>query len=446
MEKPTPTENAYQHHMAIPWHDFVTDDNVTPAKDANLVERATIVGRIGLMMLACGTGAWRVRNSMNVAAETLGMTCSADIGLVSIEYTCMDNHRSYTQALALPSTGVNTARLNALENYMRAFEQQGQNWTTGEIHHALNRIERIGGLYAPWMVGLAAALACSAFVFLLGGGPVEMLCCFFGAGIGNYVRRKMGDRKLTLFAGLTVAVAVACVAYDASFNVVQYFLHVNSHHEAGYIGAMLFVIPGFPFITSGLDLSKLDMRSGLERGAFALMVITVATLVGWVVAMAMDLQPENFIPLALSPALYLVLRLVFSFCGVFGFSIMFNSSLKMAATAGVIGACANTLRLEMVDLAHVPAGPAAFAGALLAGVVASLARRRVGYPRIAITVPSIVIMVPGLYMYSAVYNLGLNSLSVAGTWAAKAALIVVFLPLGLIAARIIADPKWRYKS
>ncbi|HJG49704.1 MAG TPA: threonine/serine exporter family protein, partial [Limosilactobacillus ingluviei] len=189
-----------------------------------------------------------------------------------------------------------------------------------------------------------------------------------------------------------------------------------------------------------------DMRSGLERGAFALMVITVATLVGWVVAMAMDLQPENFIPLALSPALYLVLRLVFSFCGVFGFSIMFNSSLKMAATAGVIGACANTLRLEMVDLAHVPAGPAAFAGALLAGLLASLARRRVGYPRIAITVPSIVIMVPGLYMYSAVYNLGLNSLSVAGTWAAKAALIVVFLPLGLIAARIIADPKWRYKS
>ena len=69
------------------------------------MERATIVGRIGLMMLACGTGAWRVRNLMNVAAEALGMTCSADIGLVSIEYTCMDNHRSYTQALALPSTG-----------------------------------------------------------------------------------------------------------------------------------------------------------------------------------------------------------------------------------------------------------------------------------------------------------------------------------------------------
>lgn len=438
--------NQYQHHMAIPWHDFVTDDNVTPARAANIVERSAIVGRIGLMMLGCGTGAWRVRNSMNVAAETLGMTCSADIGLVSIEYTCMDHHRSYTQALSLPGTGVNTARLNALENYVRDFEKNGHDWTTGEIHQALNKIEHIGGLYAPWMVGLTAALACSAFVFLLGGGPVEMLCSFCGAGLGNFVRRKMIDHKLTLFACIAVAVAAACVTYAGCFSLVLHFLHVNSHHEAGYIGAMLFVIPGFPFITSGLDLSKLDMRSGLERGAFALIVITVATLVGWVVAMVMHLQPENFIPLALSPLTYLLLRLVFSFCGVFGFSIMFNSSPKMAATAGLIGALANTLRLEMVDLWNVPAGPAAFTGALLAGLLASLARSRVGYPRIAITVPSIVIMVPGLYMYSAVYNIGLNSLNIGATWMAKAALIIVFLPLGLIAARIITDPKWRYKS
>ena len=31
---------------------------------------------------------------------------------------------------------------------------------------------------------------------------------------------------------------------------------------------MLFIIPGFPFITSGIDLAKLDLRSGLERLAY----------------------------------------------------------------------------------------------------------------------------------------------------------------------------------
>lgn len=47
------------------------------------------------------------------------------------------------------------------------------------------------------------------------------------------------------------------------------------------------------------------------------------------------------------------------------------------------------------------AGPAAFLGALACGLLAAIVRNRVGYPRIAITIPSVVIMVPGLYMYRA---------------------------------------------
>ena len=436
--------NQYQHHMKIDWMDFVTSDNITPATEANLVERAVIVGRIGIMMLACGTGSWRVRNSMNIAARTLGMTCSADIGLVSIEYTCMDDHQSYTQALSLPSTGVNTSKLNAMEHFMKDMEAEGVSWTIGEIHNRLNEIKASKGNYRPWMVGLAAGLACSAFVFLLGGGLVEMLCCFIGATCGNYVRRKMIDHHMTLFACIAVAVATACIAYLAAFMSARGIFNVNPRHEAGYIGAMLFIIPGFPFITSGLDLSKLDMRSGLERGAYALIIITVATLVGWLVAMVVHLRPEDFIPLSLSPLAYLLLRIPASFCGVFGFSIMFNSKIKMATTAGLIGAVANTLRLELVDLAKMPGGAAAFIGALTAGLLASIVRKKVGYPRISITIPSIVIMVPGLYMYRAVYNIGLTSISNGALWLTRALLILVLFPLGFISARILKDINWRH--
>lgn len=436
----------YHHHMAIHWHDFYTSDNVTPAKQANLVERSTIVGRLGIMMLACGTGSWRVRDSMNVASQKLNMTCSADIGLVSIEYTCMDTNHSYTQALSLPSTGVNTTKLDALEKFVDDFDRYGDDWTISDIHGRLDKIQSMRGNYSPIHVGLAAALACSAFVFLLGGGPIEMLCTFIGAGMGNFVRRKMIDRKLTLFACIAASVAVACLVYMGSLSLLNLGVTLNPRHEAGYIGAMLFIIPGFPFITSGLDLSKLDMRSGLERLTYALMIITVATLVGWLVAMMVDLKPENFEPLALSPLMLFLLRLPASFCGVFGFSIMFNSTPKMAATAGVIGAIANTLRLELVDFKLMPAGAAAFVGALTAGLLASIVRKQVGYPRISLTVPAIVIMVPGLYLYRAMYNMGLASISVGALWLTKALLIIVFLPLGLITARILGDKKWRHTS
>lgn len=78
------------HHMTIRWDEFIGDAGDELAIDASLKERAAIVGRIGILMLACGTGAWRVRNSMNSIARVLGLTCTADVGLVSIEYTCVD--------------------------------------------------------------------------------------------------------------------------------------------------------------------------------------------------------------------------------------------------------------------------------------------------------------------------------------------------------------------
>lgn len=138
------------------------------------------------------------------------------------------------------------------------------------------------------------------------------------------------------------------------------------------------------------------------------------------------------------------LRVIASFCGVYGFSIMFNSPRRMAAMAGLIGAVANTLRLELVDLTTMPAAAAAFFGALVAGLLASLVKKYIGFPRISLTVPSIVIMVPGLFMYRAFYNIGVTSIAIGAYWFTKAMMIVLALPLGLIFARIFTDSRFRH--
>ncbi|WP_143804561.1 threonine/serine exporter family protein, partial [Oenococcus oeni] len=67
-------------------------------------------------------------------------------------------------------------------------------------------------------------------------------------------------------------------------------------------------------------------------------------------------------------------------------------------------------------------------------------------PRISLTVPSIVIMVPGLYIYRAVYYIGLDSINAGMLWLTKAALIIMFLPMGLFVARFLMDKKWRYSD
>ena len=109
-----------KNHMDIAWHEY-TDENGAdiPVTQASLTEKASIIGRVGIMLLSCGTGAWRVRSSMNTLAEVMGITCTADIGLMSIEYTCFDGQDGFTQSLCLTNTGVNTSKLNRLENFIR---------------------------------------------------------------------------------------------------------------------------------------------------------------------------------------------------------------------------------------------------------------------------------------------------------------------------------------
>lgn len=434
-----------KNHMDVLWHEY-TDDNGgdVPVTEASLMEKASIIGRVGIMLLSCGTGAWRVRSSMNTLAEAMGLTCTADIGLMSIEYTCFNGEEGFTQSLCLTNTGVNTSKLNRLEKFISEFEYQGKYMSGEELHSFLDNIEKIHGLYSPVALGLAAALACGGFTFLLGGGPIEMLCAFVGAGIGNFLRCKLTKHHFTLFLCIVSSVSLACLAYAGMLKMGEDLFGISTQHEAGYICAMLFIIPGFPFITSGIDLAKLDMRSGMERLTYALIIILVATMSAWLMALILHLKPVDFIKMELPLWGWILFRLMASFCGVFGFSIMFNSPIPLAAAAAAIGAIANTLRLELIDLAALPPAAAAFIGALTAGILASLMKNRLGYPRISVTVPSIVIMVPGLYLYRGFYNLGIMSLSVSASWFAAAILIILALPLGLIFARILTDKTFRY--
>ena len=434
-----------KNHMDVLWHEY-TDNNGEniPVIQASLTEKASIIGRVGIMLLSCGTGAWRVRSSMNTLAEAMGVTCTADIGLMSIEYTCFDGEDGFTQSLCLTNTGVNTSKLNRLEHFIRNFETEGKTMSGNQLHNLLDSIEEIHGLYSPAALGIAAAIACSGFTFLLGGGLIEMFCAFVGAGLGNFLRCKLTKHHYTLFLGIVLSVSFACLSYAGLLKLGEVFLHLSVQHEAGYICAMLFIIPGFPFITSGIDLAKLDMRSGIERLGYALIIILVATMSAWIMALILHLQPVDFLKISLPLSGWILFRLLASFCGVFGFSIMFNSPVPLAVTAALIGAIANTLRLELVDLINFPPAAAAFIGALTAGLLASLIKNKAGYPRISVTVPSIVIMVPGLYLYRGFYNLGIMSLATSATWFASAMLIILALPLGLIFARILTDKTFRY--
>ena len=330
--------------------------------------------------------------------------------------------------------------------------EQSQGITVRQAHERLDMIERRKPLYSPAFAGLASACACASFVFLLGGGPYDMIGAFVGAGLGHWLRRRLFAHHLNQFFVTFVCVAVAALACTGMLRLIGLFDPIALQHDTAYIGAMLFVIPGFPLITGGLDMAKIDFPSGVQRLTYVLCIILMATLAGWMVASIVHLNPQGFEPLGLNPVINCLLRMLFAFIGVWGFSVMFNSPQRMCLVAATIGAITDTLRLEIVDLG-VPAEAGAFIGAFLAGLLASAWRSAVrhgllaphlGYPRICLTVPSIVIMVPGLYMYQAMFHLGQFDTLNALDWAFRAFMVIICLPIGLAMARVVTDKSWRY--
>lgn len=329
---------------------------------------------------------------------------------------------------------------------------KSQGVTVRQAHERLDMIERRKPLYSPAFAGLASACACASFVFLLGGGPYDMIGAFVGAGLGHWLRRRLFAHHLNQFFVTFVCVAVAALACTGMLRLIGLFDPIALQHDTAYIGAMLFVIPGFPLITGGLDMAKIDFPSGVQRLTYVLCIILMATLAGWMVASIVHLNPQGFEPLGLNPVINCLLRMMFAFIGVWGFSVMFNSPQRMCLVAATIGLITDTLRLEIVDMG-VPAEAGAFIGAFLAGLLASSWRSAVrhgllaphlGYPRICLTVPSIVIMVPGLYMYQAMFHLGQFDTLNALDWAFRAFMVIICLPIGLAMARVVTDKSWRY--
>ena len=119
------TQKIRKNHMDILWHEYTDKGGEeTPVTQASLTEKASIVGRVGIMLLSCGTGAWRVRSSMNALAEEMGITCTADIGLMSIEYTCFDGDDGF--------------RLKRFTDYILQLHWEWQqHWRVADLHFCL---------------------------------------------------------------------------------------------------------------------------------------------------------------------------------------------------------------------------------------------------------------------------------------------------------------------
>ena len=133
--------------------------------------------------------------------------------------------------------------------------------TVRQAHERLDLIERRKPLYKPWFSGLASALACAAFVFLLGGGPYDMIGAFVGAGLGHWLRRRLFAHHLNQFFVTFVCVAVAALACTGMLRLIGLFDPIALQHDTGIDYGM--TVHRQPF--TGSDRNPKNRNTGRSR-------------------------------------------------------------------------------------------------------------------------------------------------------------------------------------
>lgn len=438
---PCPRGPEDRHHGRVTTQP--TDDEL------ELIRQSGVALRVGRLSLSAGTGSYRVKSSMARVARALGIERhQAHVTLTEITTTSHRGASFRTEVAEVRSVGINADRLAELEwlagNLAAEHARTGQTVPVSQVAAELDRIERKQTLYPTLVNGLWAGMACAAFAFLNDGGPVEMAGVFVGAWLGQWCRRLLAHRGLNQFGVTMLVAALACVTYLGVVGLLHTLGATETRHAAGYVSAVLFLIPGFPLVTGGLDLARLDFSAGVARLTYALVVLTSAALAVWGVSVVAGLSPDPVLPPDLPVLGLTALRLLASFLGVLGFALMFNSPWRMALAAAGVGMVANTVRLAMVD-AEVPAQAAAAGAALLVGMLAAVVAPRMRVPRITVSVPAVVIMVPGAAAYRAVFYLADQDTTQALAYGVQAVLVVVALCIGLAVARMLTDREWAFE-
>ncbi|MCA0296113.1 MAG: threonine/serine exporter family protein [Actinobacteria bacterium] len=410
----------------------------------HLIRRSNVVLRAGILMLGAGTSGLRVREVMRAVASTVGIgRIKAQVTFTDIVLTVQRRGIFRTQVSEINAPGVNADRIAMLKDFAENLPPRA---TVAEVDAMLDRIERTPRLYPEWLMVLLVAVACASVTVLTNGGWREVAAVVPASALAYWLRNALSRLQLNHLAVVLVASAVATGLYLTFTRLLDLALGGPSGRmAAGLICAAIFLIPGFPLVTAGLDLTRIDLLAGIPRLTYAAMVLLSITLGVWAVITVSGVSPDPVPVLTGSPAVIWTALLVASFFAVFGWAIMFNSPWKAAVASGVVAMIGNVPRLLMLE-AGVKAHIATFVGCFLMGLLCALAAGLFGMEKIIMTVPTVLVSIPGSAALRTLIYFDQADVVQAMQNGVATVLAVIAMVAGLSGARMLTDPEWAFTT
>ena len=408
----------------------------------HLIRRSAVVLRAGVLMLGAGTSSLRVRQLMRTVARAVGLDeMQAQITFSDIALTVSRRGIFRTQVGEIASPGVNAHRIAMLHDLNSTLADQV---TATEIDDVLDRIEHTTRLYPEWLVTVWVAVACASVAVLTGGSWREVVAVLPASAVSFLVYRFLGRRQVNLLPTVLVASAIATGGFTLVAALLTAVLGTPSPRlAAGFICAAIYLVPGFPLVTGGLDLTRIDLNAGLPRVTYAAMVMLSITIGVWIVSGLAGISPVPVPALNGPPALVWLALVAASFLAVAGWATMFNSPWPMALASGVVAVIANVPRLLLLQHGvsnHI----ATFVGCVIIGLACHLAGVWFKMTKIIMTVPTMLVMIPGSSALRTLIYFDQADVVQAMRNAIATVLAVIAMVAGLSAARMLTDPEWAF--
>lgn len=375
---------------------------ISPVVDENYLElrkKVQLILHVGKLLMENAADTNRIVRSMKRTAAYTGIF--GDQLHIHVTYTTL-----------MVSVGVGNYHMTKLQKCYQhnvdmniisevsrlTWEAIEYDYSIEKFERELTKLEQKKSKYTSFIINFGAALACGGVGKMFGCDFVAALYTALAAFIGFFVRSVCIKGKINPYMSIAIASFIATViAY------LTHFLPFSSTPWYPMLACAIFIVPGVPLINALEDMADCYITAGMTRAMNTLLMVGSMTF-GIIFAIKLfNIEDFTHLP-AVDHQSYLV-YVISAFIAATGFSTMFDVPprlLWVVGIGGIISVCTRTLSMDILSVGQ-PIGT--LFGAMAVSIIALKAVHWFHVPSHVLTIPSVIPLMPGIYMYRLLFNI-----------------------------------------
>lgn len=427
------------------------DDKFVLRDSAEVVNRKLdLLLRTGCLLMECSADTTRIMRTLKRTIAYLGLR-SEHLHLY-VNYTILmvnyhDDTHSYTNFRHCKKHIIDMAVISEVSRL--SWRSIAEDMTLDEYEAVLSELGMKRNRYTPWQVAIGSGFACGGFCIQFGCDWVSFFYASIAAILGFRLKMYLGKRGTNVYAGTGISAFVATmIAWLFSLlsvgSLAAYtpqFLHSGTPWHP-LLACALFIVPGVPLINFVSDMLDGHIETGITRATNTLLIVGAMS---FGIALAIKICGiNNFVTdLSMIPHHSYWEFAIAAAISAMGFSMIYSTPKRLLlpiALGGIIAVCTRNFVNLGDSNGNIGLDQGIIIGSLAGSVLISLIITRAQHwyhtPHQCLSIPSVIPMVPGVFMYRALFAFiemdgsvdqvlfGLNNLI-------KASLVILCIALGV---------------